>query len=202
MISQQEQRRTILSASTDDASRETRRRIIDAYLAAGAEPSARPSVTQLCRLAGVGRSTFYTHFATIADVSLSAVLLRMEDISSLEVEMRRADQTGWEAITRASLTELVQVVLSAREEIAFAVDTVSRAAVCDTLAEILRTNTLPIVEAVYEGDQATKLLVAEFLSAGTSRAILRWLDDPDAVTPDQLTDVILGLIPRQLSNPE
>ncbi|MDN4476697.1 TetR/AcrR family transcriptional regulator [Demequina sp. SYSU T00192] len=177
--------------------------LADAVLALAAErPIERVTVTEVARLAGVTRATFYNH-ATSPAALLAQVLEReLDEIRADFLGQVAADPGGVEQIWRASELVLVGHVLAHqavyRQGLTAADD--PRGSVLATLVAnhvevslgaLARSHGMP--EA---GPEATRVaMAAAFVGQGTAGALRAWLNTPAPLDPDEAVDALLSLIP-------
>ncbi len=177
--------------------------LADAILALAAErPIERVTVTEVARLAGVTRATFYNH-ATSPAALLAQVLERELDAIRGDFLGRVEDGAAdVEQIWRASELTLVDHVLAHqavyRQGLTAADD--PRGSVLATLlanhvevslGALARTHGTP-----ESGPEATRVaMAAAFVGQGTAGALRAWLNTPAPHDPAEAVDALLSLIP-------
>ncbi|WP_431278344.1 hypothetical protein [Leifsonia poae] len=178
---------------------QTRRSLVEALRAAADLDLESPSVTWICRQAGVGRSTFYTHFATIEDLALFTITEAFAATAELDLSRRSAHEADRRTIARAGLARLAEAFDSGRDVIRYAIRIGSRGAVIERLvAEFMRL-TGRTVALEYRDLPASKIdVLTAYVSAGTVRAFMLWLEE-DAPDRDELIDQLLELLPPGLA---
>jgi AcrR family transcriptional regulator len=202
MQSPQADRRADLRTAQDEQSLETRRRLVEAFRTAAAEDVARPSVTWICERSGVGRSTFYTHFATVDDLAVFAITETFAATSASDVAERTTHGQDRRDITRAGLSRVVDALEATRDDLEYAVRIGSRAAVTERLVAEFASFTSGTVAAEFgDRSRAERDLVTGFVSAATVQGILWWLANPATMDRDAFIELLVELLPTQLTVP-
>ncbi|MGQ7349231.1 TetR/AcrR family transcriptional regulator [Quadrisphaera oryzae] len=197
----QEARRLDLRSADDAQVQETRRRLVAAYRRAAAEQLPRPSVTWLCEAAGVARSTYYTHFATVDDLAVHAITEPFAVVSQLDVEQRSAHRGDRRSISRTGLAHTIEALGRSRDVLAYAIGVGSRSAVLERLIAQFAAFTRPSVDTEFEDlDDDAREVVTQFVSAGAAHVILRWMDSGDQPLEDFI-DHLVDVLPARLTAP-
>ncbi|WP_062517823.1 TetR/AcrR family transcriptional regulator [Demequina gelatinilytica] len=177
--------------------------LADAVLTLAAErPIERVAVTEIARMAGVTRATFYNH-ATSPAALLTAVLVR--DLDEIREEFFAGvdrDPQDIEGIWRASEMVLVEHVMSHadvyRRGLAHAAGE-HGSVLTELLAGHVEASLLTFARdhgiAVDLGDGPRFAMAAAFVGQGTAGALRVWLDSPGPLDPQVAVDTILSLIP-------
>lgn len=147
------------------------------------------SVSDLCREAGIARSTFYSHYETVYDV--------MEDIHSmLLAEMERIDERGKrEPMNREFLSgplntyetqrfmhenrQLFQLLIYNDKQFDY------------KLKKHIENHIVDMVESLASTRHNADIL-REYLTGGILRATYSWLKDPQDVSPDEMAEFIIS----------
>lgn len=199
MTTPQQQRREALRAM-DEQALAARRGIVAAFHDAARQGLPRPSVTAICRAAGVARSTFYTHFAAVDDLAMASIGEVFADASAIDVRERHAEHPDRAEITRAGLERVLAALEQSRALLDYAVRIGSRALVLEQLVAQFSAFTRETIDAEYAHlDEGARALANEFVSAATAHALLRWLGDPAGVPREALLDQLVGLLPARLT---
>jgi len=131
-------------------------------------------VTWICERSGVGRSTFYTHFATVDDLAVFAITETFAATSAADVAEGTTHTQDRRAITREGVGRVVDALEATRDDLDHAVRIGSRAAVTERLVAEFASFTAGTVAAEFtEFTSAERDLVTEFVSAATVQAVLR-----------------------------
>lgn len=198
--SAQENRRASLRSADDEQSRATRAQLIGAYEQAAAAQLKSPSVTWLCENAGVGRSTFYTHFASVEELAIAAITAGFEPISIADTARRRAHPDERRAIARDGLHAIIDDIERTRAVLEYTVRIGSRAAVLDRLIEQFARHTRQTIAVEYAELDAARLdVVTEFVSAGTAHIVLRWIEGRGDLSRAELVDQLTDVLPAPLT---
>lgn len=171
-----------LADTSDPRAVATRQRLFAALMEAVSSGATNLTVTEICKRARVGRSTFYAHFRTVEDLLVGS----FADTFALGAEWDRANRhqqtRSPNEITRAGLAVTVQKLQELRPVISYATATGSRARLERSLVDAVALEMCPIIaEITGDSDQLTQLR-SEFLAAGLVRVTLASLDAP---TPDR-----------------
>ncbi|MCX4092371.1 TetR/AcrR family transcriptional regulator [Nocardia sp. alder85J] len=199
--SAQESRRNALSATGDARVSRTRRRLSDALHDEIAESGAgNLSVATITRRAGVARSTFYTHFATVEALALFAVEELFDELGSVDVARRAHSGLSREQITRTGLADVLDGLLANDYLLRLARDGSSGAAIRERFVDEMARNIVPII-AIERPDATAELLDygSQFLAAGTLRVMMHWLSDERQTSRAELVELILGMLPAYLT---
>ncbi|MGW8482643.1 hypothetical protein ACWGJP_05850 [Microbacterium sp. NPDC055903] len=199
MSAAQASTRSERGAADDPQVHETRRRLVQALREAAEEDRASVSVTWLCTRAGVARSTFYTHFATVDDLAVFTIVQAFAAAADADVARRSAHDGQRTAITRAGLERVVDAFESTRDDILYAVRLGSRPAVIERLiADFARLTRPTIRTELASHGEAAQNLMAEFVGAGTVHAVLRWMEH-GGMTRSALIDQLVEMLPAALT---
>ncbi|TQS39768.1 TetR/AcrR family transcriptional regulator [Cryptosporangium phraense] len=195
----QQERRESLAVTDDVRAVETRRRLIAAFRTAVGEGRTDLSVTAFCRMAGVARSTFYTHFATMEDVAVAAVSEVFADIETVDSSRRSDHVLSRPEITRLGLRGIIDGLSDARSLVRYAIAIGSKAAVhaklVDEVAVVARGTVLSELPHLDETGVRT---LALYMAAGTVFVTLDWIEHP-SMTEEQLTEYLLASFPAWLT---
>ncbi|GAB2850937.1 hypothetical protein GCM10022221_57880 [Actinocorallia aurea] len=192
-------RRESLAATADTRAVETRRRLSLAFREAAADGAADVSVVQICRRAGIARSTFYTHFATVEDLAASVIAELFAGASSADAERRTLQALPRTEITALGLRAIVDALWDARDLVRYTVALGSQPAIQDRLvAEVARLSRPTVLAELPGLSEADLRLTTEFMAAGIIRVTMRWIADPD-VDRDHLVAWMARLLPSWLS---
>jgi AcrR family transcriptional regulator len=199
-LSLQEKRRRTLNAAQDSRARQTRRKLVNALHELLRESPETLSVASLSERAGIGRSTFYTHFGTVEELCLYAIDRTFAELSPLDVERRRARESDPAEITKLGLGELLDQIAEQTGILALlssgSTQWTIRGRFVSLMAASLRDTLLA------ERPDATEeflRLAGEYIAGGVLRVFLDWLDDPRGLTRQQTIDIVFDLLPAWLS---
>ncbi|MBL3699915.1 hypothetical protein D3228_09665 [Leucobacter luti] len=196
----QANRRAALRAAEGDQSGSTRARLIAAFREAAAMQLDRPSATWICDRAGVGRSTYYTHFATVDELAAETITESWEAVSHEDVARRTGPHSGRDVITREGLGRVVSELTRSRELIEYATRIGSRALVLEHLVQRFERFTSRTVAAEFTGaSPGARALITSYISAGTVHALFRWLEEPSSETAETVIQAIFELLPATLT---
>lgn len=200
MNSAQANRRDSLRNAEDEQSRATRMLLMDAYGQAAAAQTKQPSVTWLCEQAGVGRSTFYTHFASVEELAIATITAGFEPISSSDTDRRRARSEDRRRIAEDGLISIIEDIERTREVLEYTVRIGSRAAVLDRLIEQFALHTRETIALEYGDLDAPRLeIINQFVSAGTAHTVLHWLEGKSRLDRSELVSQLVDVLPPALT---
>jgi AcrR family transcriptional regulator len=198
-MSGQENRRRELASAPDARVQQTRQRIVAALdeVLANDEPV---SVAAVCARAGIARSTFYTHFATVGDVVVHVVDSMFDDLSRLDITRRIEHAMPRAAITRLGLRELLGAIVTRRRFFLYAVSAPAAERVRERLVQEMAQSLRGTILA--ERPNVTGLYletVGDFIAGGVVGILLGYLEDARGRNAEELLDVIVELLPPWLA---
>lgn len=194
-------RREVLSATPDARAIATRRRLADALSDLLHEKSPDMSVVAISNRAGVGRSTFYTHFATVEDLAIFVIDEILDVLAPLDVRRRSRRDLGRADITRLGLAELVDSLAAQREVLVYATRTTSASAVRERFVdELARSMEKTMLAEMPDLGQTELRLSTEFVAAGVIHVTLSWLAGQSNATREQVIDTLFDLLPAWLTS--
>ena len=193
------ERRDDLRGKDDIRVARTRQRLIDAFTRA-VTSGATPSVASLCREAMVGRTTFYTHFATLEDLAVTLVADAFGAIADADVEARREGGRSRDRIAYESLRWVVAELDDLRGILLAGIRLGTRAGVLERLVDLVAEHTRPIVAPSFE-DPAASGIAARFLAAAVVHAVVGWIESDEPVSEGELVTVLAALLPPFLVSP-
>jgi len=182
----------------DPRAERTRQLILSAIRTLIAQPAASVSVAEIVRLAGISRSSFYAHFASL-DV-LSAELLRAQfaDIGSAGLDLRPA--RAGESAARFGYGRLVAHMVENFPLYASVLELPLTRSAHDQIIEAYATRML---ESVLVFDETVNAeLVTTYVAGGALTLIGSWMRGHLDVSDDELVDQLVGLLPGWLLDPQ
>jgi AcrR family transcriptional regulator len=195
----QDDRRRELAETTDPRATRTRDQIVVAC-AALLEEGRSLSVTAICARAGVGRSTFYTHFGASTDVAIEVVDRIFDEVASRDIERRCDSSLPRSAITRVGLHEMIVALRTQQRYLRNILSAPAAERVRERLAEEISLNVRPSILAERpDAGEGYLRTVGDFIAGGAVSALLSWLDDPQGRPEDELVDTIVGILPGWLA---
>jgi AcrR family transcriptional regulator len=196
----QEARRGIRS-SVDPRVTRTRRAILDAVetLAAGDDPI---TVAAIVRTAGIGRSSFYTHFSGIDELAVAVLSGVFEAIGAEDVELRRNRIVSGAEAARVAQVRLVGHLVQHRALYASMLalpftSAVYTAAVEGYAAQVRAT--IALLPEIPHGLSADA--VAIYTASGSLGLLAHWIRSSEPVSADVLVDQLMALVPAWLAAP-
>lgn len=195
----QDDRRRELAATEDPRAARTRDRIVNA-LDALLEAGEVVSVAAVCTRADIGRSTFYTHFATVGDVVVHVVDRMFDGLAPRDVSRRTGQEMARAAITRTGLTELLDAFRTRRRWFLYALSAPATERVRERLVGEMSASLRGTILA--ERPDATDAFVrtaSGYIAGGVLSVLLDWLDDAHERDDDDIVDTIAQLLPGWLT---
>ncbi len=198
-LSPQQRRRNARGASDDARPLRTKRRLaaaVGSVLGAGAEVS----VASVSAAAGVGRSTFYTHFTSLDDLLDFAIDSLFADIGPLDHARRTAGALGRLEITRIGLAELLAAFLDNQALLVFATSSPA--------TERMRTHLVAAMKASLrqtilverpEASEAFLEITSTYIASGVIAVVVDAIERPDGIDRDELVAVLLDALPSWLT---
>lgn len=195
----QDDRRRALAVTEDPRAARTRDRVVEAVDAL-LEARESVSVAAVCARAGIGRSTFYTHFATIEDVVVHVVDTMFDELGPRDVTRRTEHTMARAAITQTGLAELLEAFRKRRRWFLHALSAPATERVRGRLVEEMSTSLRGTILAERPDSTDTFVHTASgYITGGVLSVLLDWLDDPRGRTDDDVIDVIAELLPGWLT---
>ena len=193
--------RTGIRISGDPRVARTRHAILDAVetLASGDEPI---TVAAIVRTAGIGRSSFYTHFSGIDELAVTVLSGVLEAIGAEDIELRRYRVVSGAEAARMAQVRLVGHLVQHRALYAsmlalpFSSAVFTRAV--DGYAAQVRA-TIALLPEVPHGLSADA--VAIYTASGSLGLLAHWIRSDDPVPADVLVDQLMSLVPAWLAAP-
>ncbi|WP_420366079.1 hypothetical protein AAEP80_04260 [Curtobacterium sp. L3-7] len=192
-------RRRELAATDDPRAARTRDRLV-AALDALLEAGEAVSVAAVCTRAGVGRSTFYTHFATVGDVVVYVVDTMFDEIGPRDVSRRTGQVMARAAITRTGLEELLAAFRLHRRYLLYAVSAPATERVREHLVEEMSASLRRTI-LTERPDASDEFLdtAGEYIAGGVLSVLLGWLESPRGRSDDDIVDTVAQLLPSWLT---
>ena len=195
------QTRSGIRTSADPRVARTRQAILDAVeeLAAGDEPI---TVAAIVRAAGIGRSSFYTHFSGIDELAVEVLGGVFRTIGAEDVELRRNRVvTGAEA-ARVAQVRLVGHLVQHRALYASMLALPFTSAVYTQAVEGYAAQvraTIALLPEIPHGLSADA--VAIYTASGSLGLLAHWVRSDDPVPADVLVEQLMSLVPVWLAAP-
>ena len=193
--------RSSIRTSGDPRVARTRQAILDAVesLAAGDQPI---SVAAIVRAAGIGRSSFYTHFSGIDELAVTVLSGVFQAIGAEDVELRRHRIVSGAEAARVAQVRLVGHLVQHRALYASMLalpftSTVYTQAVEGYAAQVRAT--IALLPEVPHGISADA--VAIYTASGSLGLLAHWIRSDDPVPADVLVDQLMSLVPAWLAAP-
>jgi len=193
--------RSGIRASGDPRVARTRQAILDAVetLAAGDEPI---TVAAIVRTAGIGRSSFYTHFSGIDELAVAVLGGVFQAIGAEDVELRRHRIVSGAEAARVAQVRLVGHLVQHRALYASMLALPFTSAVymraVDGYAAQVRA-TIALLPEIPHGLSADA--VAIYTASGSLGLLAHWIRSDDPVPADVLVDQLMSLVPAWLAAP-
>jgi AcrR family transcriptional regulator len=190
-----------MAGNGDPRALRTRERLVRAYLdliAAGRPADL--TVEELARAAGVNRSSFYSHYASTADLAVAALTDVFAVVASMDAAARAAggaEVGSAREVSRDSLLEVLRFVADRRQVYGALLEERGHflRAVEDAFAEsALRTL---LVDGRAHGDPE---ITARFIACGAVGVMSWWLDQDESVPVERLAELLADIIPTDFTD--
>ncbi len=162
------------------------------------KPADKISVTELCALSGLNRSTFYAHYGSPSDLllqverevldALDRYLERFNVIDS-KTEVRQTIRRIFDYITENA--DLCRVLLADNGDRTF-----QKKLLNYVQQQVIRE---PLAKAAGDADRELIEYVSRFSIDGCVGIIQKWLEKGMTKTPEEMADIIIKLIYQGLS---
>ncbi|GAB3616888.1 hypothetical protein GCM10027416_14450 [Okibacterium endophyticum] len=199
-LTPQQERRDHRATSADDRSRATRRRLASALTAAldAGEPAG---VASVCARAEVGRSTFYTHFATLDELVEFAIDDLFTDLAPIDRARRESHSLSRTEITRIGLAELIGSVLGSRAILAYASRQPGREQLRNRLiVDMSRSLRGTILAERADASESFISIASEYVAGGVISVLLRLVENPEDYDHDEVVAIIADILPVWLTS--
>ena len=193
--------RSGIRTSGDPRVARTRRAILDAVatLAAGEEPI---TVASIVRTAGIGRSSFYTHFSGIDELAVQVLRGAFESIGAEDVELRRHHIVSGAEAARLAQVRLVGHLVQHRALYASMLALPFTSAVFTQAVEGYAAQVRATIALLPETPHGLSAdAVAVYTASGSLGLLAHWIRSDDPVSADELVDQLMSLLPAWLAAP-
>lgn len=179
----------------------TRQAILEAVetLANGDEPI---TVAAIVRTAGIGRSSFYTHFSGIDELAVTVLSGVFEAIGAEDLELRRHRIVSGAEAARVAQVRLVGHLVQNRALYASMLTLPFTSAVYTKAVEGYAAQvraTIALLPEIPHGLSADA--VAIYTASGSLGLLAHWIRSDDPVPADVLVDQLMSLVPAWLAAP-
>jgi AcrR family transcriptional regulator len=193
--------RSGIRASGDPRVVRTRQAILDAVetLAAGDQPI---TVAAIVRTAGIGRSSFYTHFSGIDELAVTVLSGVFEAIGAEDIELRRHRIVSGAEAARVAQVRLVGHLVQHRALYASMLALPFTSAVYTRAVEGYAAQvraTIALLPEIPHGLSAEA--VAVYTASGSLGLLAHWIRSDDPVSADVVVDQLMSLVPAWLAAP-
>jgi len=193
--------RSGMRVSGDPRVARTRQAILDAVetLAAGDELI---SVAAIVRAAGIGRSSFYTHFSGIDELAVTVLSGVFQAIGAEDNELRRHRVVSGAEAARLAQVRLVGHLVQHRALYASMLALPFTSAVFTQAVEGYAAQvraTIALLPEIPHGLSADA--VAIYTASGSLGLLAHWIRSDDPVPADVLVDQLMSLVPVWLAAP-
>jgi len=193
--------RSGIRASGDPRVARTRQAILDAVesLAAGDDPI---TVAAIVRTAGIGRSSFYTHFSGVDELAVTVLSGVFQAIGLEDVELRRHRIVSGAEAARVAQVRLVSHLVQHRALYASMLALPFTSAVYTQAVEGYAAQvraTIALLPEIPHGLSADA--VAIYTASGSLGLLAHWIRSDNPIPADALVDQLMSLVPAWLAAP-
>lgn len=198
-VTEQEERRRELATTRDPRAAQTRGRIIDALDEVLVSGEA-PTVAALCTAAGIGRSTFYTHFRTVADVVVHVVDAMFDEVAARDAARRAVPGDSRAAITEQGIREFLTFLDARRQLFRYALSAPATERVHERfVGEMARSIQATLRTERPDADDEFFRSAGEYIAGGVIALLLGWVADSRGRGADDIVVVAMELLPGWLT---
>jgi AcrR family transcriptional regulator len=195
------QTRAGLSASGDPRVARTRQAILDA-VAELAHRDEDITVAALVRTAGIGRSSFYTHFSGIDELAVTVLRSVFQTIGAEDVDLRRRHVVSGAEAARLAQVRLVGHLVQHRALYAAVLALPFTSTVYTELIDAYAEQVLATIALLPEMPAGVSAeAVAVYTASGSLGLLAHWIRSSDPVSPDVLVDQLTSFVPAWLAAP-
>jgi len=183
--------------SNDPRALRTRQKLVDAFHAAIAESDlSAVSVSSLTRVAGVNRTSFYSHFSSPEDLAIHALGELFDVVGDADIARRAAHALAAEA-SRQALRDIVGFIYERRDSYARLLEPGAAPRLVRAVTDVYTERTVASLERIDSRPAgADPRVTARFLAGGILGVIGAWLaDQPSQWSPDQLVEALVQCLP-------
>jgi AcrR family transcriptional regulator len=193
--------RGVIRSSGDPRVARTRQAILDAVetLAASEQPT---TVAAIVRTAGIGRSSFYTHFSGIDELAVTVLSGVFESIGAEDVELRRHRIVSGAEAARVAQVRLVAHLVQHRALYASMLALPFSSAVYTQAVEAYAAQvraTIALLPGTPQGQSADAAAI--YTASGSLGLLAHWIRSDEPVPADVLVDQLMSLLPAWLAAP-
>lgn len=184
--------------SHDPRAERTRQLIFSAIRSLIAQPAASVSVNEIVRLAGISRSSFYAHFASLDLLAAELLQAQFVDMGQAGLDLPRP-RTG-ENASRLGYSRLVAHMVENFPLYASVLELPLTRSAHDQIIAAYATRMLQSV-LVFD-DSVNAHLVTTYVAGGALTLIGAWMRGHLDVSDDELVDQLVALLPDWLLEPQ
>jgi AcrR family transcriptional regulator len=188
--------------SSDPRAMRTRQKLVAAFHAVVAESDpAAMSVASLARVAGVNRTSFYSHFSSPEDLAIHALGELLEVVGDTDILLRAEHSVSAEEASRRALRDIVQFVWERRDSYARVLGPGAAPRVLNAVTEAFTERTVTTLSLIQGRPAGADVdLTARFLAGGLLAVLGVWLSgEPSRWSPDEVVEALVQCMPRWLN---
>ena len=190
--------------SSDPRAMRTRQKLVAAFHAVVAESDpAAMSVASLARVAGVNRTSFYSHFSSPEDLAIHALGELLEVVGDTDILLRAEHSVSAEEASRRALRDIVQFVWERRDSYARVLGPGAAPRLLNAVTEAFTERTVTTLSLIQGRPAGADVdLTARFLAGGLLAVLGVWLSgEPSRWSPDEVVEALVQCMPRWLNGP-
>lgn len=194
--------RTAMQASGDPRAAKTRQVILDAVEKLASERQMSPTVSDIVRVAGISRSSFYAHFASLDELAVAHLREAFLDIGVAGAEQRREDLIVGAQAARIGFLKLVAHLV---DNYGFYESVLSLPLSRRSYDDTVQAYAMQLLESII-GLAPVPLgvnpqVVATYVAGGSLTLIGAWMRGDIDISDDDLVDQLVGLLPSWINEP-
>jgi len=188
--------------TNDPRAGRTRQQIFDALRQLMSDGNASVTVHQVVQAAGISRSSFYAHFASLDELAAELLRNQFAAIGTSGVDLRREDLIVGRAAARIGYTRLVEHMVENFPLYSSALEMPLARNAYDEIVEAYATrlvDSMVQVESVPSGINVS--LATTYIAGGAMTLISAWMRERLEVSDDELVDQLVALLPYWILEP-
>ena len=193
--------RGAIRASGDPRVARTRQAILDAVEVLAARDE-QITVAAIVRSAGIGRSSFYTHFSGIDELAITVLSGVFEAIGAEDLELRRHHVVSGAEAARVAQVRLVGHLVQHRALYASMLALPFTSAVYARAVEAYAAQVRATIALLPDApDGAMVDAVAVYTASGSLGLLAHWIRSDEPVSAPELVEQLMSLLPAWLAAP-
>jgi AcrR family transcriptional regulator len=196
----QDEVRQAARASRDPRAARTRAAIMAAVDELAAQGISAPNVSEIVRRAGISRSSFYTQFASVEELTAAVFSEALQQTTLLEAVARSSGEMSDYEATRQAVARLVAHVAEHRGLYRLGLPTTA-GAYLHAVATVARQLEAAACVTTAPANGVAVAAATTYLAGGMLALLHAWVTDEFDATNDQITHQMMVMLPAWLTGP-